>query len=78
MRVVGVNAFTRVRERQPGVFLFLAEPIRQKGAVVGVVYAVRSTRPVLVELYRIRAGLIRVLGVAFFLTALVTMLRSLV
>lgn len=71
------GAATRLRARAPGVFLFITEPIRQNGRVMGVVYAVRSTRPVLVELYRIRAGLIRVLGVAVFLTALVTMLLSL-
>jgi two-component system, OmpR family, sensor histidine kinase ChvG len=71
------GAYTRMRERAPGVFLFITEPIRHDGAVVGAVYAVRSTRPVLVELYRIRSGLVRVLGVAFFFTALVTMLLSL-
>ena len=71
------GSYARMRERAPGVFLFITEPIRHKGAVVGVVYAVRSTRPVLVELYRIRSGLVRVLGVAFALTALVTMLLSL-
>src|SRR6185369_3956126 len=49
-------ARTRVREKSPGVFLFVAVPVRHEGAVGGVVYAVRSTRPVLVELYRIRAG----------------------
>ena len=71
------GSYARMRERAPGVFLFITEPIREKGAVVGVVYVVRSTRPVLVELYRIRSGLVRVLGVAFALTALVTMLLSL-
>jgi two-component system, OmpR family, sensor histidine kinase ChvG len=71
------GAATRIRARAPGVFLFITEPIRHKGQVLGAIYAVRSTRPVLVELYRIRSGLIRVLGVAFFLTALVTMLLSL-
>lgn len=71
------GSYARLRERAPGVFLFITEPLRAKGAVVGVVYVVRSTRPVLVELYRIRSGLVRVLGVAFFLTALVTMLLSL-
>jgi two-component system, OmpR family, sensor histidine kinase ChvG len=71
------GSYARMRERAPGVFLFITEPIRDKGAVVGVVYAVRSTRPVLVELYRIRSGLVRVLGVAFALTALITMLLSL-
>src|SRR5262245_11643980 len=70
-------ARTRIRARAPGVFLFIAEPIRKDGAVKGAVYVVRSTRPVLVELYRIRSGLVRVLGVAFFLTALVTMLLAL-
>ncbi len=60
---------TRWRERDPGVFLFVAEPIRDRGQVVGAVYAARSTRPVMVELYRIRAGLIRVLLVAFCVSA---------
>ncbi len=67
---------TRRRERDPGVFLFVAEPIRDHEQVVGAVYAARSTRPVMVELYRIRAGLIRVLFVAFFITALVTLLLA--
>jgi two-component system sensor histidine kinase ChvG len=74
---------TRLRARDPGVFLFVAEPITQfhepghePGHVVGTVYAARSTRPVMVELYRIRAGLIRVLVVAFCLTALVTLLLA--
>lgn len=67
---------TRWRERDPGVFLFVAEPIRDRGQVVGAVYAARSTRPVMVELYRIRAGLIRVLFVAFCVTALVTLLLA--
>jgi two-component system, OmpR family, sensor histidine kinase ChvG len=71
------SAHTRLRDRPPGVFLFLGEPIRQDGAVIGAVYTVRSTRPVLVELYRIRSGLMRVLAVAVFLTALVTMLLAL-
>jgi two-component system, OmpR family, sensor histidine kinase ChvG len=70
-------SYARMRERAPGVFLFISEPVRARGAVVGVVYAVRSTRPVLVELYRIRSGLVRVLGIAFLLTALITMLLSL-
>ena len=67
---------TRRRDRDPGVFLFIAEPIREGGQVVGAVYAARSTRPVMVELYRIRAGLIRVLFVAFCGTALVTLLLA--
>ena len=67
---------TRLRARDPGVFLFVAEPIRRDEQVVGAVYAARSTRPVMVELYRIRAGLIRVLFVAFFITALITLLLA--
>jgi two-component system sensor histidine kinase ChvG len=69
-------ARTRRRDRDPGVFLFVAEPIRNEGKVVGAVYAARSTRPVMVELYRIRSGLIRVLVVAFCVTALITVLLS--
>lgn len=63
---------TRVRERKPGVFLFLADPVRKAGEVIGAVYVVRSTQPVLVELYKIRTGLFRVLGVAVCITALIT------
>jgi len=60
---------TRVRDRDPGVILFLAEPVRSRGQIEGVVYVTRSTQPVLVELYRIRSGLVRVLAVAFLFTA---------
>lgn len=70
------STFTRVRDRKPGVFLFLAEPIRF-GGVWGCVYLARSTQPVLFELYRIRAGLIRVLAVALFGTGLVSILLAL-
>jgi len=69
--------YTRVRERQPGVFLFLAEPLRKDGKVVGAVYVARSTQPVLFELYRIRATLVRVLLVALFGTGFVTLLFAL-
>ncbi|HEY4122477.1 MAG TPA: ATP-binding protein [Byssovorax sp.] len=67
---------TRVRGADPGVLLFLAEPIREGGAVRGVVYAARSTQPVLVELYRIRTGLFRVLAFAVALTLVVTLLLA--
>jgi two-component system sensor histidine kinase ChvG len=72
------GARTRLRDRDPGVFFFIAEPIRapDDDRVAGAVYAVRSTRPVMVELYRIRAGLIRVLLVAFCFTATVTLLLA--
>jgi two-component system sensor histidine kinase ChvG len=73
---------TRIRESPPGVFLFVAEPLhlpirtgtstsaRGRAFTRGAVYAARSTQPVLVELYRIREGLLRVLLVAVVLTAL--------
>jgi len=76
---------TRIRESPPGVFLFVAEPLllpvdahagmptRGRPYARGAVYAVRSTQPVLVELYRIREGLLRVLLVAVLLTALLTL-----
>jgi two-component system sensor histidine kinase ChvG len=64
---------TRVRDRQPGVFLFLTEPVRRGAEVLGAVYVVRSTHPVLVELYKIRSGLFRVLIVAVIFTGLITL-----
>jgi two-component system sensor histidine kinase ChvG len=67
------SARTRIRDRAPNVLLFIAEPIYAEGRVVAVVYAVRSTEPVLFQLYRIRTGLLRVQGVAFVLTLLVTL-----
>lgn len=69
-------ALTRVRARQPDVLLFIAEPIRHRGAVAGAVYAVRSTQPVLYELYRIRSGLLKVLAVALLFTGAVTLLLA--
>ncbi len=70
------SAYTRVRGRAPGVFLFVTEPIRHGGDVTGVVYVTRSTRPVMVELYRIRSGLIRVLLVALFISLLSTLVLA--
>ncbi|MBX3249064.1 MAG: HAMP domain-containing protein [Myxococcales bacterium] len=66
------DAFTRIRERGPSVLLFLSEPIRHRGEVVGVVYVTRSTQPVMVELYRIRRGLIQVLVVSVLFSLLLT------
>ncbi|MFO0696213.1 MAG: ATP-binding protein [Polyangiales bacterium] len=68
--------YTRVREQSPGVLLFLARPVRAEGRVVGAVYVVRSTQPVLVGLYRIRAGLVKVLAVASAITVTVTLLLA--
>lgn len=67
---------TRIRDRHPEVLLFLAEPVRRGGEVEGVVYVTRSTQPVMVELYRIRTGLTRVLIIALTATALVTLLLA--
>ena len=55
-------------ERSPEVLLFVAEPVFEDRRVVAVVYVVRSTQPVLLELYRIRRGLISVLSVAIVFT----------
>ncbi|MGE0787986.1 MAG: ATP-binding protein [Sandaracinaceae bacterium] len=70
------DAYTRIRGRSPGVFLFLTDPIRHDGNVVGVIYVTRSTQPVLVELYKIRSGLFEVLAVAILVTLLLTLLLS--
>jgi len=66
-------SYTRVRERSPEVLLFVAEPVMEARRVIAVVYVVRSTQPVLLELYRIRRGLISVLSVAIVFTALVSL-----
>lgn len=55
---------TRYRERDPGVLLFLAQPLWHDGRVQGAVYVVRSTQPVVLALHRIRRGLYDVLGAA--------------
>ncbi|MDD9946696.1 MAG: histidine kinase, partial [Myxococcales bacterium] len=69
------GAHTRVGPE--AVYLFVTEPVGPPEAVQGVVYAIRSTRPVLVGLYRIRNKLVRVLVVAFGLSVLLTVLLSL-
>jgi two-component system, OmpR family, sensor histidine kinase ChvG len=68
--------YTRIRDSEPAVLLFLAEPVLHRGRVEGVVYITRSTQPVMVELYRIRSGLIRVLAVALLITGLTTLLLA--
>lgn len=70
------DAYTRIRERAPAVFLFVAEPIRHGGRVAGAVYVTRSTRPVLTELYKIRSGLFEVLVVAVAFTLLLTLMLA--
>lgn len=70
------DAYTRIRDEEPAVFLFISEPIRHAGDVVGAVYVTRSTSPVLAELYKIRTGLIEVLVVAMVLTLLLTLVLA--
>ncbi|MEM6959645.1 MAG: ATP-binding protein [Myxococcota bacterium] len=70
------SSYTRVRARQPAVLLFVAEPIIVDRRIEGVVYAVRSTAPVLIELYRIRQGLYLLTGLALVFTLLVTLLLA--
>ena len=72
--LVGERAsFTRVRDRSPEVLLFVAEPVFEERRVVAVVYVVRSTQPVLLDLYRIRRGLISVLSIAIVFTVLISL-----
>ncbi len=67
---------TRVREREPAVLLFVTEPVRHAGGVAGAVYVTRSTTPVLVDLYRIRTGLVKVLAIALVFTLALTLLLA--
>lgn len=68
---------TRVAAEPSAVFLFLAEPLRHAGKVWGVVYVTRSTQPVLLEMHRVRRGLIWVFAITLGLTAIVTLALSL-
>ncbi len=68
---------TRYSRRPQAVFLFLAEPVRHEGKVVAAVYVTRSTQPVLVEMHRVRTGLIGVLALTLVLTAAVTLMLAL-
>jgi two-component system sensor histidine kinase ChvG len=63
------SAYTRIRDEHPSVILFVAEPIRRGGHVIGATYVTRSTQPVLEELYRIRTGLITLMGLAIGIAA---------
>lgn len=66
------TAITRIRDREPQVFLFLTEPIRVEDEVVGVVYVTRSTQPVLSQMHRLRQSLIRLLLLSLGFTLLVS------
>jgi two-component system sensor histidine kinase ChvG len=68
---------TRYARRPQAVYLFLAEPVRHEGQVVAAVYVTRSTQPVLVEMHRVRTGLIAVFALTLVLTAAVTVTLSL-
>jgi two-component system, OmpR family, sensor histidine kinase ChvG len=68
---------TATRVARSGVFLFLAEPLRHDGNVVGAIYVTRSTSPVLFELHRIRSGLIVVMSVAVGFSVLLTLILAL-
>jgi two-component system, OmpR family, sensor histidine kinase ChvG len=68
---------TRFAHDPPGVFLFVAEPIRHAGKVAGAVYVTRSTQPVLVEMHRVRRGLILVFALTLGFTAILTLALSL-
>lgn len=68
------SAFTRVRDEHPSVILFVTEPIRASGEIIGAVYVTRSTQPVLEELYKIRSGLIALMSIAIGIAGLSTLL----
>jgi two-component system sensor histidine kinase ChvG len=73
---------TRIAHRPKAVFLFLAIPVTGttadgKAGTVGAVYVTRSTTPVLVELYRVRSALFKVLAVALALSIGTTLLLAL-
>lgn len=70
------SAYTRIRERAPSVFLFVSEPLTPTGKLPGVVYVTSSTVPVMSKLWRVRAGLERVLFVALAVTAAVTLVLA--
>lgn len=65
--------FTRVAPNLRGVRLYVAEPVHAGTATVGVVYVSRTTYPVLVSLYRIRNGLIKVALGSLAVAALVAL-----
>jgi two-component system sensor histidine kinase ChvG len=69
---------TRVSERLRSVRLFVAEPIRRPdGSQVGVVYLSRTTYPVLVSMYRIRNGLVRVVAASLLVALIVALYQAL-
>jgi two-component system sensor histidine kinase ChvG len=67
---------TRLWSNQGRVYLFSALPIRRAGAVEGVVYVTKSTHDVVLQLYRLRSWLFRLLVATLGLTALVTLVLA--
>jgi two-component system sensor histidine kinase ChvG len=76
-QALGGSRSTITRVTRSGVFLFLAEPVRHAGKVLGVVYVTRSTSPVLFELHRIRSALIVLLACAVALGITFTFMLAL-
>lgn len=69
---------TRISDRLRSVRLFVAEPITDaSGEVTGAVYISRTTYPVLVSLYRIRNGLLRVVTVSLLVALAVALYQAL-
>ena len=67
------GAFTRETRDEKLLFLCVALPILLEGKVAGVVYVTRSTLPVHGAMLRLRASLVRVLGVAVIFTIVLTL-----
>lgn len=65
-------AYTRVRDEAPSALLFVTEPVTWTQGR-SVVYATRSTRPVLEGVYRIRSALVQLMALVVLATALVTL-----
>ena len=68
---------TRVARTPHAVFLFTALPVSANGSVAAVVYVTRSTAPVLLDLYRVRSGLFKLLAATLCLSVGVTLLLAL-
>ncbi len=67
----GPGRATRVSEHLRAVRLYVAEPARDEGGhAVGAAYVARTTYPVLVSLYHVRNGLVRVALASLALAAL--------
>lgn len=69
---------TRISDRLRSVRMFVATPILgPDGSPLGVVYLSRTTYPVLVSLYRIRNGLVRVAAVSLLAALVIALYQAL-